>query len=80
VRVSAAKFFSAGTGGLVESGLEPDSDEVVINCYRLADRFKQNPTVFLEMPLSQISMHLTYTVKLIEAQRAARERREDDDG
>jgi hypothetical protein len=36
--------------------------------------------VFLEMPLSQISMHLTYTVKLIEAQRAARERREDDDG
>jgi hypothetical protein len=51
---------------------------VILNCYRLADRFKQNPTIFLEMPLSAVNLHLVYTIKLIEAQRAARERNDDD--
>jgi hypothetical protein len=79
VRVSVTRFFSAGAGGLVERGLEPDPNEMILNCYRLADRYKQNPIVFLSMPLSEVGMHLTYTVKLIEAQHAARERDIDDD-
>jgi hypothetical protein len=54
-------------------------DEVILNCYRLADRFKQNPAVFLQLPLSEINMHIHYTIRLIEVQRAARERGEDAD-
>ena len=57
--------------------LEPD--EIILNCYRLADRFHQNPDVFLDMPLSQINRHIHYTIKLIEAQRKARRRDDDDD-
>jgi hypothetical protein len=52
---------------------------MVLNCYRLADRYKQNPAVFLNMPLSEIGWHLDYTVKLIEAQRAARQHDDDDE-
>jgi hypothetical protein len=51
---------------------------MILNCYRLADRFKQNPAVFLGMPLSEIGWHMDYTVKLIEAQRAARQREDDE--
>jgi hypothetical protein len=77
VRVPAAKFFSPGAGGLVD--VAPNPDELLLNCYRLADRFKQNPAVFLQMPVSEVGMHIRYTIKLIEAQRAARERGEDDE-
>lgn len=55
-----------------------DPDEKVLNCYRLADRFHQNPDVFLEMPLSRINEHIRYTIKLIEAQAKARRPREND--
>jgi hypothetical protein len=79
VCLQAAKFFSAGTGGLVGGGNEPDPDEITLNCYRLADRYKQSPAVFLNMPLSEIGLHITYTIKLIEAQRAARESDKTDD-
>ena len=47
---------------------------MIINCYRLADRFKQNPAIFLTMPVSEVTLHLIYTIKLTEAQNAARER------
>lgn len=79
MRLSAAKFFSPGTGGLVEGGIEPDPNEVILNCYRLADRYKQNPLVFLQTPISEINLHVNYTIKLIEVQRAARERDVEED-
>jgi hypothetical protein len=72
VRLSAAKFFSPGAGGLVDEA--PNPDVLILNCYRLADRFKQNPMVFLQLPVSEINMHIHYSIKLIEAQRDARER------
>jgi hypothetical protein len=52
-------------------------EDLILNCYRLADRYHQNPDVFLAMPLSRIYDHIKYTVHLIEAQSAARERGED---
>jgi hypothetical protein len=55
-----------------------DPDELILNCYRLADRFHQNPDVFLEMPLSRIEKHVEYTVKLSRLQRQAQQ--ESDDG
>jgi len=51
---------------------------VILNCYRLADRFKQNPAVFLNMPLSEVNLHLSFTIMLVEAQDAARARREEE--
>ena len=53
-----------------------DPDEVILNCYRLADRFHQNPDVFLELPISRVNAHIYYTIKLIEAQAKARRAQE----
>jgi hypothetical protein len=44
----------------------------------LADRFKQNPDIFIDMPISRLQTHIHYTIKLIEAQEKARPRDEDD--
>ena len=54
-----------------------ESDELILNCYRLADRFHQNPEVFLEMPLSRVELHVHYIVKLTRLQRQAQERDND---
>jgi hypothetical protein len=54
-----------------------DPDELILDCYRLADRFHQNPELFLEMPLSRIELHVHYTVKLTRLQRQAQQ--SDDD-
>lgn len=50
---------------------------MILNCYRLADRYKQDPMIFLQQPLSQIGNHIHYTVKLMDLQREARRRIED---
>jgi hypothetical protein len=39
-------------------------DELVLDCYRLARFFHQSPVVFLEMPLSEVHMHLEKTIEL----------------
>jgi hypothetical protein len=56
-----------------------DQDNIILNCYRLADRFHQNPEVFINLPLSRLAMHIKYTVKLIDAQNWERRRRRDED-
>lgn len=76
MRSPAKTFFSAGAGYLVSGGVIDDlnADEITLNCYRLADRYHQNPEVFIEMPVSRINEHIRYTIKLIEAQNRARPR------
>jgi len=65
---------------LVEGGNAPDPDEMILNCYRLADRYKQNPAVFLNMPIfSELHLHLGYTIRLTDIQNAARTQRDDDE-
>jgi hypothetical protein len=54
-------------------------ENVILNCYRLADRFHQNPETFLAMPLSRVEQHIYYTVRLIEAQNRARPHDDDDE-
>jgi hypothetical protein len=68
VRPAAAGFFSSVAG-----------DDLILNCYRLADRFKQNPDIFINMPISRLQTHVRYTLKLIEAQEKARPRADEDD-
>jgi hypothetical protein len=55
-----------------------DPDEIILNCYRLADRFHQNPELFLEMPVTRVNWHIHYTVKLIEAQNKAQRAAQND--
>ena len=63
---------------MVEGEAPPDQDELILNCYRLADRFKLNPDVFLSMPITDIGRHIHYTVKLTELQREAQSGSDDD--
>jgi len=47
---------------------EVKPEDVILNCYRLADRYHQNPDVFVEMPLSKVNEHVYYTIRLNELQ------------
>jgi hypothetical protein len=74
LRVSAQKFFSPRSGGLVGVG----DQEIILDCYRLARWYHQAPDVFLNMPLSQVQLHLIRTIELAKIMRA--EAQESDDG
>ncbi len=56
-------FFSSGTV----------TEQVVLDCYRLAKYYGRNPDEFLAKPLSAIQRHIYWTGKLIEAQVKQRE-------
>jgi len=45
----------------------------------LADRYKQSPTVFLNMPFSEMYLHLSYTLLLTDVQDAARAAKREQD-
>jgi hypothetical protein len=65
---------------LVGNTPELDNPEaMILNCYRLADRYKQNPMVFLNTPISEVNWHVHYTILLSELQQLARERERDKD-
>jgi hypothetical protein len=49
----------------------------VIDCYRLANWYKQNPETFLAMPLETVAMHRRRTAQLWEIM--AREKRDAED-
>jgi hypothetical protein len=49
----------------------------VIECYRLADHYKQNPEVFLTIPLSAVQLHIHRTVQLMQLK--AREQHEQEE-
>lgn len=71
MRLSVAKFFLAGDGGLVGSG-----DSLVLDCYRLAKFYGTSPEIFLNMPLSEVDLHLHRTIQLSERMR--REQQQED--
>ena len=39
-------------------------DSMVLDCYRLAAHYKLDPRVFLEMPISEVQLHLARTGQL----------------
>jgi hypothetical protein len=51
-------------------------EDVILDCYRLAKFYSRNPKEFLEMPISQIGRHLSWTAKLVDLMKPAEE---DDD-
>jgi len=39
-------------------------EDLILDCYRLARWYHQPPDYFLSMPLSEVRVHLTHTIKL----------------
>jgi len=73
MRVSAAQFFSARSGGLV--GVD---ENIVLDCYRLAKWYSVSPETFLAMPLSDVQLHLHRTIQLAKVMRREAENADDD--
>jgi hypothetical protein len=70
VRTAAATFFSS---------VGRNKHDLILNCYRLADRYKRNPDEFIDMPISRLLMHVRYTIELIDVQERARHPRDEDE-
>lgn len=51
-------------------------EDLVLDCYRLARWYHQNPETFLAMPLSDVALHRHRTAQLV---RLARKEAEDED-
>jgi len=41
-------------------------EDIILDCYRLAKFYGRNPQEFLDMSVSQIGRHLSWTAKLVE--------------
>ena len=39
-------------------------DSMILDCYRLANYYKIDPRVFLEMPIGEVQLHLHRTAEL----------------
>lgn len=51
-----------------------EENNLVLDCYRLARWYHVNPRDFLEMPLSEVRMHLHRTAELSRLMRETQER------
>jgi hypothetical protein len=47
-----------------------DEENIVLDCYRLAEVYHQNPEVFLAMPIDDVRRHLLRTGQLRRLQAA----------
>ena len=46
-------------------------DSMILDCYRLASYYKIDPRVFLELPISEVQLHLSRTAELERERRQA---------
>lgn len=60
MRLSIAKFFLARGGGLVGS-----DESMILDCYRLAKFYAVSPDIFLNMPMTEMHLHLYRTTQLM---------------
>lgn len=65
--MAAGAFFHAGSM----------TDDLILDCYRLARFYNTEPDAWLNKPLSAIRRHMTWTAKL--SQRLAEERQAQED-
>jgi hypothetical protein len=40
------------------------SENIILDCYRLAKYYQLHPDVFLEMPITEVDVHMQRTVQL----------------
>jgi len=70
--LQASEFFSSRSAGLVIS-----SENLILDCYRLARFYHTSPDVFLAMPLSEVHLHLFRTIQLTRIMQREAEAQED---
>lgn len=58
-------------------GVAGDEDNLVLDCYWLARWYHQSPEIFLNMPLSDVRMHVLRTMQMAQLMQQRGER---DDG
>jgi hypothetical protein len=68
VFVSTAKFFLARGGRLVGT-----DETMILDCYRLAKYYATTPEAFLNMPISEVQLHLYRTIQLANVMRREQE-------
>jgi hypothetical protein len=56
-----------------------NNEDIVLNCYRLARYYHIDPRTFLNMPLSEVQMHLNCTLRLEQIRSNAASSLEDED-
>jgi hypothetical protein len=44
-------------------------DSMVLDCYRLASHYHLDPRTFLDMPISEVQLHLSRTAQLERSRR-----------
>lgn len=44
------------------------SEDIILDCYRLARQYGVDPDIFMNKPLSVINRHMRWTARLIESQ------------
>lgn len=67
-------FFHAGPVG------NSSVDDVILDCYRLAKYYGNDPDVWLAKPLSEVRLHLKWTGQLSKLLAEEAERARGDDG
>jgi len=68
VCLQVARFFSSRSSVLVGA-----DEDIILDCYRLARWYHQAPEYFLNMPLSDVRLHLMRTGQLARIMRAEAE-------
>lgn len=50
-----------------------DDSGMILDCYRLASYYHLDPRIFLDMPISEVRLHLQRTAELERSRRAEAE-------
>ena len=66
-------FFAGSEGFQFQLG-----EELVLDCYRLAEHYHQPPEYFLNMKVSDLQTHRRHTAELIRLRQAAQRARDED--
>jgi hypothetical protein len=56
-----------------------EDDEIVLDCYWLAQWYHQSPEHFLAMPISEVQLHVMRTYQIAELRRRHATERDDGD-
>jgi hypothetical protein len=66
LRTATAQIFITRSAGVVVTVID---DSIVLDCYRLAAHYKQDPRIFLDMPIDEVRLHMERTAQLEQMRR-----------
>jgi hypothetical protein len=57
-----------------------DEEDLVLDCYRLARWYHQSPEHFLGMPIDEVRMHMSRTLRLADLMRRSQQQQQPSEG